>query len=174
VSGAAVTVKPAVSVPVPVSGLVTTTSRGPAVAAAPIERLAVSCVGETTVCAVTVTPTPKDTVAPAWKVSPARVTETELPCAPRAGVTLVTAGFTVPGGGGCAGDCTTSNPPANPLDCPSRLVTVTVRTPTVAVSATATLAVSCVADTTATALTVTPLPKDTVAPDWKFVPRDRD
>ncbi|PIU90104.1 MAG: hypothetical protein COS65_26260, partial [Armatimonadetes bacterium CG06_land_8_20_14_3_00_66_21] len=48
VSGAAVTVKPAVSVPVPVSGLVTTTSRGPAVAAAPIERLAVSCVGETT------------------------------------------------------------------------------------------------------------------------------
>src|SRR5213594_1561462 len=55
-------------------GFETVTSRGPIVAVAPIARATESWVEETTVVELTVTPAPKEALAPAWKFVPVTVT----------------------------------------------------------------------------------------------------
>src|SRR5437879_1892508 len=70
-----------------------------------------------------------------------------------------------PGGG-----TVTVNPPVLITDCPSGFVTVTSRAPGAAVDAIAIATDSCVDETTVVELTVTPAPKEALAPAWKFVP----
>ena len=66
--------KPAASVALPPSGLMTVTLRGPSVALAAIATVAVRLVGEPTLVVVTLVPAPKLTVAPLWKLLPVTVT----------------------------------------------------------------------------------------------------
>src|SRR5437867_4960745 len=66
-------------------GFETVTSRGPIVAVAPIARATESWVEETTVVELTVTPAPKEALAPAWKFVPVTVTVRLAPGAPELG-----------------------------------------------------------------------------------------
>src|SRR5712692_1804668 len=294
VAGGRVTVKPPARVPVCPPGFVTVTARGPSAAVAPIAIATDSCVDDTTVVELTVTPAPKDALAPVWKLVPVTVTVRLAPGAPALGATLLIVGTTgtvavalavvpsakfavsvklvpavkaalgsaanrtktlpsatakltapvllfsnapsrlaaapsaqfavgpsvshtpllarsssrvtvraplpaptvtwkvpssapsglnavVPGptlsrslprnarlsvGGGSA----TVNPPVRIPDCPSGFVTVTSRGPSAAVAPIAIATDSCVDDTTVVELTVTPAPKDALAPVWKLVP----
>src|SRR6266404_189154 len=93
-AGGAVTVKPLVSVPVWLSGLVTATLRVPTVAVELMVMLAVSCVAELNVHELTVMPAPKLQVALVWKLLPVMMTLGKLcPGAPKLGLTEF------PGGG---------------------------------------------------------------------------
>src|SRR5437879_5642945 len=74
VAAGAVTVKPLVSVPVWLSGLVTATLRVPTVAVELMVMLAVSCVAELNAHEFTVMPAPKLQVAPLWKLLPVMMT----------------------------------------------------------------------------------------------------
>src|SRR5204863_317926 len=88
VAGGGATVNPPVRVADCPFGFVTTTSRGPSVAADPIVSATVSCVADTTVVDPTVIPAPNTAVAPAWKFVPATVTVGPLPLPPALGATL--------------------------------------------------------------------------------------
>jgi len=138
---------------------VTVTVSPPSVAFAAIPRVAVICVALTTCTLLTVTPLPlRFTVAFAAKFVPVKVTGTFAPCTPLIGVIEVSVGVPV----------TVKVAPfvVIPDD-----VTVTVSAPTVAFAAIPKVAVICVALTTCTLLTVTPLPLTfTVAFAAKFVP----
>src|SRR6202049_4649515 len=161
---AAVTENPLVSVALCASGLVTVTLRTPTGAVAEIERPALSCVAELKTQVFTVTPAPKLHVAPFWKLLPVMITPVRLcPCAPVFGVTEVTVG-----GGTTA--AVTENPLVSVALCASGLVTVTLRTPTVAVAEIQRPALSCVAELKMQVFTVTPAPKLHVAPFWKLLP----
>ena len=98
-------------------------------------------------------------VAPERKFAPVRVTGTLEPCTALAGVMEVRLG---------AAALTVKTAAAV---VPPVVVTVTLRAPNVAVAAIDSVAVICVALTTATSLTVTPVEETaTVAPETKFVP----
>src|SRR6266540_6131330 len=91
--GAAFTVKQPEHEPVPVSGLVTVTSRAPVVAPAEIVRLAVSWVELLNVVELTVMPVPERvTAAPFWKLVPATVTFPVKPCGRELGLVELTVG----------------------------------------------------------------------------------
>src|SRR6266704_1401840 len=72
------------------SGFETVTSRGPR--AAVVARATESWVDETTVVEVTVTPAPKEALAPAWKFAPVTLTVRLAPGAPELGDTLAIVG----------------------------------------------------------------------------------
>ena len=90
---AAVTVKPLLSVPLCVSGLVTVTLRVPVVAVELMVMFAVNCVEELKAQEFTVMPVPKLQVAPLWKLLPVMATFGKFcPCAPELGLTELTVG----------------------------------------------------------------------------------
>src|SRR5438034_1041546 len=74
------------------SGFETVTSRGPRAAVVAIARATESWVDETTVVEVTVTPAPKEALAPAWKFAPVTLTVRLAPGAPELGDTLAIVG----------------------------------------------------------------------------------
>src|SRR3989441_2443382 len=74
------------------SGFETVTSRGPRAAVVAIARATESWVDETTVVEVTVTPAPKEALAPAWKFVPVTLTVRLAPGAPELGDTLAIVG----------------------------------------------------------------------------------
>src|SRR6266545_3795282 len=295
VGGGIATVNPPARTPACPSGFVTVTSRGPSAAVAPIVIATDSCVDDTTVVELTVTPAPKAALAPGWKLVPVTVTVRLAPGAPVLGATLLIVGTTgtvavalavlpsakfavsvklvpavkaelgsaanrtktlpsatakltapllpfsnapsrlaaapsaqfavapsvshtppavrrsssfvtvraplpaptvtwkVPSSAPSAlnavlpwptlsrslprnarlsvgGGIATANPPARIPACPSGFVTVTSRGPSAAVAPIAIATDSCVDDTTVVELTVTPAPKDALAPVWKLVP----
>jgi hypothetical protein len=139
---------------------VTVTVSPPVDALAATWNVAVICVALTTTALLTVTPLPLTfTVEPAPKFVPVSVTGTLVPCTPLLGLTEVSVGapaFTVN---------------VTPLLFSPPDVTVTVSAPVAALAAIWNVAVICVALTTTTLLTVTPLPLTfTVEPAPKFVP----
>ncbi len=158
--GAAVIVK-ALAEPVPPSALVTETVRAPVLAPASIVMLAVSSVEDLSVVELTVTPAPKEAVAPLVKPEP--LIATVCPTAPwprELGLVLETVGAAV------------TEKIAEPVPAPaSGFVTVTLREPTVAFAAIVIATVSSVEDLSVVELTVTPLPeKVAAAPPAKCVP----
>ncbi len=161
---AATTLKPLTKLPLWASGLVTVTVRLPNVAPVAMLTLAVSCVADPNVHAVTVMPAPKLHVAPLTKFVPVTITTRLCPGLPVVGLTPVTVGA------GAGTNVVTVKALARLPLWASGLVTVTVRVPSVAPVAMLTLAVSCVADPNVHAVTVMPAPKLHVAPLTKFVP----
>jgi hypothetical protein len=137
---------------------VTVTSRGPTVALGAIVMFAVKLDGLLKMSELTVTPAPKDAVAPLRKSLPAIVTDNDAPCAPDAGETdrIV------------AGRAVTENSPI-PVATSDPVVTVTVLGPTTALLSMEMFAVRLVALFTATEWTVTSLPIDTVEAALKVV-----
>src|SRR5262245_52544973 len=141
--------------------VVTVTSRAPGVAVEARTKVAVIVVALTTSRLVTVMSMPTlRVVSPTMKPVPVRVTGTEVPRMPLAGLIAVSVG--------APGIVTTK-------DCapevPAPVVTVTMRPPAVALAATVKVAVIDVGLTTLTLLTVTPLPLVAmVAPATKLVP----
>src|SRR3989442_10185136 len=73
-------------------GFETVTSRGPTAAVVAIARATESWVDETIVVEVTVSPAPKEVLAPAWKFVPVTLTVRLAPGAPELGDTLAIAG----------------------------------------------------------------------------------
>src|SRR3989441_2108367 len=73
-------------------GFASVTSRGPRAAVVAIARATESWVDETTVVEVTVTPAPKEALAPAWKFAPVTLTVRLAPGAPELGDTLAIVG----------------------------------------------------------------------------------
>ena len=158
--GLALTVKALALEPTPSSGLVTLTVREPVLAPASTETLALSSVELTKLVDSTVTPAPKDEVAPLTKFVPLIAIVCLLAPWPRE---LGLVDSTV-------GPASTVKAAAFEPTPASGLVTVTVRAPVLAPGSTVTLAVSSVDDLKVVELTVTPAPKDDVAPLTKFAP----
>src|SRR3989442_12312414 len=92
VGGGRATVKPPRRTTDWPSGFETVTSRGPRAAVVAIARATESWVDETTVVEVTVTPAPKEALAPAWKFVPVTLTVRLAPGAPELGDTLAIVG----------------------------------------------------------------------------------
>src|SRR6266571_2939646 len=92
VGGGRATVKPPRRTTDWPSGFETVTSRGPRAAVVAIARATESWVDETTVVEVTVTPAPKEALAPAWKFAPVTLTVRLAPGAPELGDTLAIVG----------------------------------------------------------------------------------
>src|SRR5687768_5536926 len=165
-TGAPATVNAAVLVNVPLSGLVTVRSRAVVAAPAATSTVTVSCVAESRVTPVTVTPVPLNTtsavVSPASKFVPVTVSAAAVaPCGRELGDTVSTVGraFTV-------------NPSTSVSAPKSAFVTVTSRAPVAAELVTVTVAVIWVTPVTVgDPTTLTPVPlNDTVAPLAKPVP----
>ena len=158
----AVTCRHAVQAPVPPSGFVTVAVRVPTVAVFPTFTVARNSVALTRCSAVTVTPPPKETVAPVRMPAPRTVsTAPWLPWLTDPGVTLVTVGRAV----------TVKQATQDP-ERSSVFVTVTVREPSAAVDLTVTTARRDDGLSTVTNDTETPelVPNDTFAPAKKPVP----
>jgi hypothetical protein len=94
VGGGTDTVNPPVRIANCPPGFVTITSRAPRAAAGAIAIATDSCVDETTVVELTVTPAPKDVFAPGWKFVPVTVTVRFAPGASELGATLLIVGTT--------------------------------------------------------------------------------
>ena len=157
--GAPLTVKPLASEAVVVSGFVTVTVREPVAAPTSIVTFALSSVALTKVVELTVTPAPKDAVAPVSKLVPLTATFSVPPWSPELGLVEVTVGPAL----------TVKALASDPLPA-SGLVTVTARAPVAAPEAIVTLALSSVALSNVVELTVMPAPNEAVAPLTKFVP----
>ena len=164
--GFALTAKQPVHFDVPVSGLVTVTSRAPIVALLATVTLSVNDVALLRVSELSVMPVPDHfTVTPDWNPVPVTVTATcDAPTGRDAGVRLVT-----------RGSATTVRQFAHVAVPPSELTTVTVCAPAVAVAPAVMLAVSLVAELRVTEFTVMPVPNETLPPPVpkfvrKFVP----
>jgi hypothetical protein len=151
--GAALTVKHAVHVPTPASGLVTKTSPAPIVAVDEMPTLAVSCVTDTKVVEFTVIPLAEnEAVAPETKPVPLIVMVWLEVLRPREfGEADVTVGRAL-----TVKQFTHAPTPASPL------FTVIVRVPVAALPPIVMFAVTCVAETKVVEFTVTPVPENAV------------
>ena len=150
----------ALAEPTPASGLVTITVRAPVLADASTEIVAFSSVELVKLVDSTVTPDPKDAVAPLTKLVPLiAMTCLAAPWPRELGFVEVTVGAPL----------TVKAFSFEPTPS-SGLVTVTLRAPVVAPDSIVIFAVSSVALTNVVELTVTPVPKDALAPVMKLSP----